>query len=412
MIGLNVAVIDAEIVGKNKHRFPNLACMKISAHNKKIGNTVSLVTDYRLLFSTYIEKDFEEEIEEEYLMSDKIKKGGKFKIRYYREKDLIYDKIFVSKVFENTTYPAFIINLDICEYGGTGFFYDKAPPLPEEIEHIMPDYSLYDEWVDNCIQAGANKNEFTIYKNYSIGFLTKGCFRKCTFCVNRNSERSALHSPLDEFVDMKRNKICLLDDNFLACKDWRAVLSELKSLKKPFQFKQGLDERLLSTETIVALTKDVKYDEQYYFAFDNIRDKDIIIEKLKLWVLHKKNNKKTTFYVLCGYDETGKYDSEFWVNDIINLFERIKILIEYGVYPYIMRYKMWEESPFRGTYINVSLWCNQSFVFSKMSYLEACVADDKRKSSNNSSATWRYLKELEQSYPLIAQKYYGLKSKQ
>ena len=36
-------------------------------------------------------------------------------------------------------------------YGGTGFFYDKAPKLPEEVEHDMPDYHLYDEWVEDIL---------------------------------------------------------------------------------------------------------------------------------------------------------------------------------------------------------------------------------------------------------------------
>lgn len=28
---MNIAIIDAEIIGKNKHRFPNLCSMKIAA---------------------------------------------------------------------------------------------------------------------------------------------------------------------------------------------------------------------------------------------------------------------------------------------------------------------------------------------------------------------------------------------
>ena len=42
----SVGIIDAEIVGKNKHRFPNLACMKISSFHKKVGDTVSLLLSY------------------------------------------------------------------------------------------------------------------------------------------------------------------------------------------------------------------------------------------------------------------------------------------------------------------------------------------------------------------------------
>lgn len=45
----NIAIIDADIVGKKKHRFPNLCCMKISAYHKKIGDLVTLKTDYQSL---------------------------------------------------------------------------------------------------------------------------------------------------------------------------------------------------------------------------------------------------------------------------------------------------------------------------------------------------------------------------
>ncbi len=31
---MNVGIIDADLIGAKKHRFPNLASMKISAYNK------------------------------------------------------------------------------------------------------------------------------------------------------------------------------------------------------------------------------------------------------------------------------------------------------------------------------------------------------------------------------------------
>lgn len=106
-------------------------------------------------------------------------------------------------------------------YGGTGFFYDKAPKLPEEIEHHMPDYHLYDNWVEQQLNKGLPRVEFKYYLDYSIGFLTRGCFRQCEFCVNRNYRKAELHSPLDEFYDPERKKICMLDDNFLSHPHWK-----------------------------------------------------------------------------------------------------------------------------------------------------------------------------------------------
>ena len=43
---MNIAIIDAEIVGKTKHRFPNLCSMKLSSYHKSIGDLVKLKTDY------------------------------------------------------------------------------------------------------------------------------------------------------------------------------------------------------------------------------------------------------------------------------------------------------------------------------------------------------------------------------
>ena len=43
---MNIAIIDADLVGKKKHRFPNLVCMKISGYYKEQGNRVTLKLDY------------------------------------------------------------------------------------------------------------------------------------------------------------------------------------------------------------------------------------------------------------------------------------------------------------------------------------------------------------------------------
>jgi len=112
-------------------------------------------------------------------------------------------------VFTDTPIPIQIKNLGIVEYGGTGFYYDKAPKLPEEIEHHMPDYHLYDDWVKKELEKGGKKLDYKYYTDYSVGFTTRGCFRKCEFCVNKNYNKVEIHSPLNEFVDKDRKYICM-----------------------------------------------------------------------------------------------------------------------------------------------------------------------------------------------------------
>ncbi len=70
-------------------------------------------------------------------------------------------------------------------------------------------------------------------------------------------------------------KICLLDDNFLGCKEWREILQQIINTGKPFKFKQGLDERLLTDEKCEILFN-ANYDGDFTFAFDNIEDYEII----------------------------------------------------------------------------------------------------------------------------------------
>lgn len=373
---MNIAVIDAEIVGKNKHRFPNLAITKISSYHKSIGDSVVLKTDYENLDN--------------------------------------YDKVFIAKVFIKTVVPKHILERKNVEYGGTGFFYDKAPELPWEIEHIMPDYHLYDDWVDNCIQNGAKEKEFTYYKDYSIGFLTRHCFRKCDFCVNRNFDKCERHSDVLEFLDESRPKLCFLDDNFFSCKDWKEIIQWVKATGKKFQFKQGLDERLLNDEKIHEMMT-WKYDSDRIFAFDNIEDSELIESKLKrIFKLYPNFKGRMKFYVLCGFDREDKYDNEFWLKDIKDTLDRCFILAKYSALPYIMRYEKCYSSKYAGLYSTIASWANQPSLFKKFSLgmFGRCRGMNNEgykkykrdiegylKDGNKKGACWRYVEEFEQQNP-------------
>lgn len=289
------------------------------------------------------------------------------------------------------------------EYGGTGFFYDKAPKLPDEIEHCFPDYHLYDEFVNEQIEKGVSKTKLKEYIDFSIGFTTRGCIRGCDFCVNKNCTQSVIHSKLAEFVDPNRKYICLLDDNVFACKHWKQIFEELINSGKRFCYKQGMDERLLTDEKCEYLFNKSNYYGDYTFAFDNIKDREIIEKKLKM--IRNHTNKQCRFYVLCAFnhDNPDNYSYEFWKQDIIDTFERIKILIRYKCIPYIMRYKDYEISPYRGVYITLARWCIQVSLFKKKSIREFA-----RMSGENSSAM-KYLTEFENEHPDIAAKYFDMK---
>lgn len=390
---MKIAIIDADLISKNKPKFPNLACMKLSAYHKSFGDTVCLKMDY---------DDLD-----------------------------IFDKVYLSKVFVQTEIPcepadksaknentvsewyennSFLKQANV-EYGGTGFFYDKAPQLPAVVEHQMPDYHLYDSLIELKLaeknQEGKLKykrDNFKYYLDYSIGFVTRKCFRQCEFCVNRNSNKVKQHSPLSEFLESTRKKLCLLDDNFLGCSNWRVLLEQLQATGKPFQFKQGLDVRLLTKEKCEILFKSM-YDGDFIFAFDNVEDAELIEDKLKL--IRRFTNKIPKFYLFCGFDRKGQWDKNFWQQDLWGLWQRIELLMKYQCLPYVMRFHRYVESPYRGTYINLAAWCNQPAVFKTKSYREFVEYQQSR--HRKECSEMRYLRQIEKSIPELADRYFDMK---
>ena len=374
-----IGIIDADLIGRKKHRFPNLACMKISSWYKKQGDHVELLLDYDTVLN--------------------------------------YDKVFISKVFTDTEVPGEIIGLPWVEYGGTGFYYDKAKPLDYEIEHSMPDYHLYDDFINAQIERAVadcedddnresayrkKRKEFEYYLDFSIGFTTRGCIRGCSFCVNKNYRQCLRHSPVSEFLDENRKYICLLDDNVLSCRDWKDIFQELNATGKRFQFKQGMDERLLTDEKC-EIVFNSNWIGDYIFAFDNIKDARLVERKLE--IIRNHTDKVPKFYCFCGYnhDAPDTYPEEFWAKDIADLFERIRILMQHRALPYIMRYKDYELSPYKGIYITVARWCNQPSFFKKKTFREFCEANGENSSAN------RYLKQFETDCPNIAEKYLDMR---
>ena len=145
-----------------------------------------------------------------------------------------------------------------------------APDLPLEVEHHMPDYHLYDEYVGRQIARGIKPQTYSDYMDYSIGFTTRGCFRKCPFCVNQKYDHVFRHSPVKEFFAPSRKHIYLWDDQFFGFPKWQEVLDELDETGRRFQFRQGLDVRLMTEEkkallientarNIAPVTDNVKY---------------------------------------------------------------------------------------------------------------------------------------------------------
>ena len=333
-----------------------------------------------------------------------------------------YDRIFLSRVFTFTSMPKFYVKAigtkaeKKFSIGGTGFYADltnikvfaeerhkdmnslendvflnKYPnhrggrrEFGIDMAHQMPYYHLYDEYVNQQVKLGFKPDKYKDYQKYSIGFLTRGCIRHCPFCINKLESNINRYSDLEWFLDEERDDkgrlvrpyIYLWDDNFLASDVtiWKPLLQKLIDSGRPFQFRQGLDERILAQspygeEMAVMLSKS-KYHGDFIFAFDNWRDRELIERALKIW---KRNNPKkgTKFYLFCGFMQNENDISKFY-RDIWELFQRIRVLMQYGCVGYVMRHQDYHKAPISNLYIQIARWCNQQQFYKKMSFWEFC----------------------------------------
>lgn len=264
---MRIGLLDADLMDHGT-RHPNLALMKLSGYYKEQGY------DVQLIYHSYLEVNE-------------------------------YDEVYISKVFSFSDIPDWILKKENVHVGGTGFFSDGGANLPDEIEHHKPDYDLYKEYVEEQIKNGRSRTFFADYLDYSIGFTTRGCFRKCAFCVNKKYDRVQRHSAVSEFYDETKPYIYLWDDNILAYSNWEDVINELEETGKPFQFRQGIDLRLMTDRKAYRFNH-THYHGDFIFAFDHLKDKDLIIEKVQLW--KRYSSRICKMYVLSGFDSQDEND--------------------------------------------------------------------------------------------------------
>lgn len=291
---MKVALIDVD-----GHNFPSLPLMKLSAWHKQAGDNVEWydpLTAWRL------------------------------------PPDLVY----MSKVFTSTPDYPHPVNAGNVIRGGTGYFYpDGGEPLPDQAEHIYPDYSLYP---DLC-------------KETAYGFLTRGCPRGCEFCIvgDKEGRVSRKVADLSEFWRGQKN-IKLLDPNMFACREWEDLSEQLVDSGAWIDFTQGCDIRIMTDEK-TAYIKKMKI-KQIHFAWDRYEDREKILPKLRMFKeLTGWDHRKMTVYVLCGYDTTLEQD-----------LERIYTLRDLGYSPYVMIYDKYKRKR-KDDLVRMQRWVNSRFAF-------------------------------------------------
>jgi len=226
----------------------------------------------------------------------------------------LYDKSFISVIFSQNREKAleYAMMLPNCTVGGSGW--DYSIKLDHDIEHILPDYSLYN-------------------LDYSLGFTSRGCIRNCGFCVVPEKEGFIHdHAPITEFLDPMHNKLILLDNNFGASPRWRENLEFLIENKIKVNFNQGIDIRLVTSEFADLLAETKYYNHRFkkralYVAFDDMRYKNQFLKGMLTLRARGINPSHIMVYILVGYNTTFEQD-----------LERVDLVKSLGSVPYIMRY--------------------------------------------------------------------------
>lgn len=135
---MRIGLIDVDAVNNGgKPKFPNLALMRISAFHKAQGDTVEWWwTDFEHFDVVYMSRVFSDAYSRdvpEPLNADMVIKGG----------------------------TGYAIHL---ENGKEVFDKEKHKTLPDEIEKMFPDYSIYPQF------------------DFAVSMTSRGCPRGCAFC--------------------------------------------------------------------------------------------------------------------------------------------------------------------------------------------------------------------------------------
>ena len=267
---------------------PNLALMKIAAHERHRGSEV----EFR-----------------------HAKRHG-----IYRGMFDAFDSVYASAIFERSrpTCERLLREFPGAVIGGTGW--DKCVKLDAAgvPEPIAPDYSIYPDWP------------------HSIGFTQRGCRMKCPFCVVPVKEGNVRKE--SSVMDIWRGpghpkNILLLDNDFFGEPDWPKEIEVLNGGNFRVCWNQGFNVRLIGDEEAAAIaTTNYRSGDfarrRLYTAWDNRKDEKRLFKNLAALVKYGVNPDEIMVYMLIGY-----WDGPTMGKDDFYRYDKLR---EFGCRPYPM----------------------------------------------------------------------------
>ena len=300
------------LIDVDGHNFPNLALMRISAYHKAKGDEV------------------------EWWWSDFIH----------------YDIVYMSKIFSDAYSPDVPepMNADKIIKGGTGycislgeddkehFDQSKNHKLPEEVEKMFPDYSIYPQF------------------DFAIAMTSRGCPRGCSFChVAAKEGRCAVKvADVSDFWNGQKH-IEVLDPNITACREKHDLFVQYADTKATVCFNQGIDIRMITGRDLEDLNR-IRLTK-IHFAWDNPQDDlKAKFEEYAKGARWKPHGSYGTVYCLTNFNSTMEE----------NLF-RIYTLRDLNFDPYVMVY----DKPHAPKEIKrLQRWCNNKIIFKSVPRFE------------------------------------------
>lgn len=190
----------------------------------------------------------------------------------------------------------------------------------KELEKLQPDYSLFPNI------------------NYSIANATKGCIRKCSFCMVHILEPEFMEiKNWFDYIDLSKERIVFFDNNFTASskEHMLQVLDTCRKLNKTIDFNQAIDCRLFTKELAIAFSKCKIHPLR--FSMDFIGTLEPCINAIKL--AEEQGITDLCIYLLYNFNDTLE---DFWT--------RCHALVEVKADIFPMKYQPLDTTE-RDTYI-------------------------------------------------------------